>query len=632
MLLIVPFTSLDFAQPDGTYCPAQSVTPTNCSIGSYTNNLTSHASCMPCEEGTYQHGPGASSCQQCEPGHWCSSGQLFPCGFNTYSNMNLSVRTTQADCLLCMANAQTNASGAISIAACMCVENFYRDTVFSRMCNTCPIGANCMKGTLTSTLKIQAGYWRISNESADVRPCPVNQTCRGSAEGAVGYCNTGIDEHVPYCSRCIEYPEKYLDISDSTCKPCSGSQYALLIYISVIMLIVLTALLMPRVMSSTWLVQLQAIKQFVRLIALRASLLAKGKQLLAFYQIVSHFHEVFGVTLPPHFRALERHFDIFNVNVFALPGLRMQCFGLHSFTSQLLLRAGVPLMLVLGSVGYYSWRQKLREALPFTLWVTFLTFSLVSSPAFQAFNCESFDGGRSYLRADYSLCCFDGNDEPPAYPQLKVVATLVIVIYPIGVPVLYTWLLVTSSHAPSKSNGLSFLTENYRLPYYWWELPEVARRLLLASFFALPFMGHGTLMQLFAALTVQLGFLVVQSYAAPFKRPTDNFFALAINVILILAIFCCAILEQDELVEATEDRMSASMQHRFRIPAELIAYLLFFSMLLVLALLVCILLHNLAYLRRQPLLRWRSDCMVAELPWTDGWHALISHVWGTGQE
>ena len=39
---------------------------------------------------------------------------------------------------------------------------------------------------------------------------------------------------------------------------------------------------------------------------------------------------------------------------------------------------------------------------------------------------------------------------------------------------------------------------------------ETAKKLLFASFFALPFMGHGTLIQLLVATVLQLVFLVLQ--------------------------------------------------------------------------------------------------------------------------
>lgn len=337
----------------------------------------------------------------------------------------------------------------------------------------------------------------------------------------------------------------------------------------------------------------------------------------------------------------------------------MQCFGLASFTSQLLLRVLAPLVLIGLIVGYYKCRGQLIKALPSSLWITFLVFSLVSSPAFQAFNCESFDDGRSYLRADYSLVCTDENGrDTQAYTQLKIVASLTIIIFPIGVPVLYALLLYASHYRLKPGAGevtdascfvwqllqavgdrvnadrhtLDFLTANYRRHYFWWELPETAKKLLLASFFALPFMGHGSLIQLFGALALQLVFLILHVYAAPFKRPSDNYFALSANIALAFALFCCVGLAQAELIEATEDDLSSSMQARFDIHASGITAILLTSTLFVLVATLCILFHSLVSTRRIPLLRSRAGGSVVEpLPPIYDWHALISHIWATGQ-
>ena len=113
---------------------------------------------------------------------------------------------------------------------------------------------------------------------------------------------------------------------------------------------------------------------------------------------------------------------------------------------------------------------------------------------------------------------------------------------PVGVPAVYTALLFfVHGRGGDTSQMLGFLTRSYRAPYFWWELVETAKKLLFASFFALPFMGHGTLVQLLVAMVLQLAFLVLQVYAAPFRRPSDNYFALSANVALVFVFFSCMV-------------------------------------------------------------------------------------------
>ena len=260
----------------------------------------------------------------------------------------------------------------------------------------------------------------------------------------------------------------------------------------------------------------------------------------------SYTWQVYGVVLPTSFEVVQRHLDLFNLNIFALPGLHVQCFGLPTFTSMLLARALSPLAFILVGGVWCWWNNTREKLLPFVLWLTFLVFSLVSSPAFQvggrredvrkrvharrmyagvggkssgsalsptvqAFDCEMFNDGRhkiSRLRADFSLVCSVDGHEKQEYTRLKILATLVVIMYPIGVPVLYAVLLF-SSRRTRLAGVLSFLTSHYRASFFYWELVETAKKLLLASFFALPLMGHGTLMQLLVALVLQLVFLII---------------------------------------------------------------------------------------------------------------------------
>jgi hypothetical protein len=77
--------------------------------------------------------------------------------------------------------------------------------------------------------------------------------------------------------------------------------------------------------------------------------------------------------------------------------------------------------------------------------MTFLIYSTVSTVIFQTFACDPTDDDAkvklSYLRADYSVQC--GTDEHKLY---KAYAAVMMLIYPIGIPLLYTWLLWRQRH------------------------------------------------------------------------------------------------------------------------------------------------------------------------------------------
>ena len=51
------------------------------------------------------------------------------------------------------------------------------------------------------------------------------------------------------------------------------------------------------------------------------------------------------------------------------------------------------------SAGIGRVRASAMRALPYLMALSFLTFPMVTSIAFQAFSCEDFDDGSSYLKA-----------------------------------------------------------------------------------------------------------------------------------------------------------------------------------------------------------------------------------------
>ena len=102
------------------------------------------------------------------------------------------------------------------------------------------------------------------------------------------------------------------------------------------------------------------------------------------------------------------------------------------------------------------------KALPYLLYIFFFAFPLVSSRAFQAFDCEEFDDGTRFLMADYSLNCDDAE-----YSRVSFLAWVAIALYPVGVPLLYLTLLLCARKAilteqpTALSRSLTFLHQDY---------------------------------------------------------------------------------------------------------------------------------------------------------------------------
>jgi hypothetical protein len=100
--------------------------------------------------------------------------------------------------------------------------------------------------------------------------------------------------------------------------------------------------------------------------------------------------------------------------------------------------------------------------------------------------------------ADYSLSC-----QVPLHKLMVYFAYAMVVVYPIGVPVLYSTVLASNKHRLNPAGGkkypphlslaareqyavelegLSFLYQQYRPSMWWYELFETARRLVSTVF------------------------------------------------------------------------------------------------------------------------------------------------------
>ena len=127
----------------------------------------------------------------------------------------------------------------------------------------------------------------------------------------------------------------------------------------------------------------------------------------------------------------------------------------------------------------------------------FLTFTFListSTAAFQYFKCHEFPeadvGTRRFLYKDYSVDC-----DSTRYKVYVPYALLMILIYPIGIPLFYWLMLSKKKHVLSDEEAvmreasadfptighLTFLTQAYKSKYYYFEVLECVRRLMLAS-------------------------------------------------------------------------------------------------------------------------------------------------------
>ena len=180
------------------------------------------------------------------------------------------------------------------------------------------------------------------------------------------------------------------------------------------------------------------------------------------------------------------------------------------YRRRLLIGSCWPIVLALGiavaSVGL-EWRRRMLNEHWVSRWVSrsaihaglshalppicLLTFLLVPSTAtqiFQTFRCDTYEYdserglSRQYLHNDLHLSCLSEE-----YSTTYNIALVAMVAWPIGIPLLYTTLLLASRSAISSgietrlSRGTAFLWEDYKVSNFCWEPLEMCRKLTLTG-------------------------------------------------------------------------------------------------------------------------------------------------------
>lgn len=180
--------------------------------------------------------------------------------------------------------------------------------------------------------------------------------------------------------------------------------------------------------------------------------------------------------------------------------------------------------------------------LAFLLFVTFLVYSSVSSTVFKMFACDSLDDGSNYLRADYRILCTHAK-----HRTLQVYASGMIIVYPVGIPLLYAVLLfqhrrVLADPSADKTvaESISSLWEAYRPERFYYEVIECGRRIMLTG--VIVFIYPNDAAQIAINILMAVFFFAVFDVLSPYTCDSDMWLSRGGQIIVFLSMFdlyCC---------------------------------------------------------------------------------------------
>ena len=211
----------------------------------------------------------------------------------------------------------------------------------------------------------------------------------------------------------------------------------------------------------------------------------------------------------------------------------------------------IAVLVLLVALVYWVWKAHLKwrkitvtdelrqTALQFCLtgilWIIFgcypaLSQSVIATVPYRYFSCISVNCTTPsstkcqwYLKADVSLVCNEYN-----FSRILWKICDFLLVIPVGVLFL-VWLLLYLKHR-SESRGqqptsaivkalfsaLSFLDGSYEARFWYWEVLEMTRKLVLTS--GLQFFGRGSATELAMAAIIATAFAILHAYHKPMKK------------------------------------------------------------------------------------------------------------------
>jgi hypothetical protein len=405
-------------------------------------------------------------------------------------------------------------------------------------------GVDATENMTLATLNIMPGSWRTNENSTDVRACPVEDACVGGTN-TTEYCREGHEG--PYCNLCKGGYSK--DVF-GLCQECKVSTKD----VAVSIVTTILGLIGGVVAYVLW-------NRFSKRNKKGAKKITGGvKILFVTYQILAGLPTIIpAIQLPDNFKGMLSWLQFFNLNLFQFVsvGCYTGGFNFYSMLFATTITPGLVIFLLLAAargVGERNNGESKKGCVSAALALSYLILPTVTTAIFQAFPCDNFDDGTSYLRADYSISCDSG-----MYGLMVWYAVIMLVLFPVGILSVYSKILINNKNAIKEGveerednielMSKGFLFENYKASCWWYEIVDTVRRLMLTSVLGL--VEPGTYSQLAAGLVMSLFGFGMSCKFEPYIQIRDNLLAI-LSAVQIFVVMLVAMLMKSQKAMAVE--------------------------------------------------------------------------------
>jgi hypothetical protein len=159
-------------------------------------------------------------------------------------------------------------------------------------------------------------------------------------------------------------------------------------------------------------------------------------------------------------------------------------------------------------------------AFQITFWMILIIYPNVSRVVLQMLNCRPFDGSgdnqERYLVADLTIDCTDNK----YLFHLIFIVVPTLVLYPLGVPLGFFFLLNQAKLSVTWTKRLSFMFTTYKEEYWWFECYDLLRKLFVTG--VIIFVMPGTIVQIAVACMMHCIGCMVHFSTYPYESRADN--------------------------------------------------------------------------------------------------------------
>ena len=272
-------------------------------------------------------------------------------------------------------------------------------------------------------------------------------------------------------------------------------------------------------------------------------IMALFKIAISLVQVVSQLEVAFDFKFPWSFK----QYLLYLPSIDLLGYINIGCTTPYTFYGKFIFAFALIPVLLADVLAIYAVRKSVEgianHCAKMFLMAVFLVYPFCAQSMFQGFSCHRLSETGAYVEADYRISCLSSGYTDVFMPVGKIG----IALFPIGVPLVTLFLLLKNTAGirdggPARERYL-FLVNDYKPGFHFWDTLEMLRKAIITGL--LMFFRKGSLLQLFVAITISIGFTSATAWFQPYRDIMPNCFKMGTEMALLFTLILAVLLKVD---------------------------------------------------------------------------------------